>query len=128
MIPADGSRRSTGPVSRKLPCHPALGTLVQLPRARRTAVIANRVLFRGRRGGVVEDLTQLVCKGLGLTGVAELAAEEAAVVAWEHGRLLSEPLGGGDRSAPGEGVQRLLTHGYHDARGRRGQSVEVRAI
>jgi hypothetical protein len=37
--------------------------------------------------------------------VSELAAEEAAVVAWEHGRVVTEQLGGGHRRAAGEGEQ-----------------------
>ena len=50
------------------------------------------------------------------------------MVAWEHGRLLTEQLGGGHRRAPGEGAQRLLAHGDDDARGRRAQRVDVGAI
>src|SRR5215218_3888255 len=61
-------------------------------------------------------------------GVSELAAEEAAVVTPEHGRLLTEQFGGCHRCASGERVQRLLAHGDHDARGRCGQRVDVGAI
>src|SRR5688500_15546588 len=60
---------------------------------------------------VVEDLAESAREGFWLAGVSELAAEEAAVVAREHGRLLTEQLGGGHRRAPGEGAQGLLAHG-----------------
>src|SRR6185295_4140296 len=59
-----------------------------------------------RRGGrsrepaslaVAEDLSQFAREGLGLAGVSKIAAEEAAVVAREHGRLLTEQLGGCER-------------------------------
>jgi hypothetical protein len=61
-----------------------------------------------RASVVVEHLAQFAREGFGLTGVSGLATEEAAVVAREHGRLLTEQLGGGDRRASGERVQRLL--------------------
>lgn len=59
-----------------------------------------RVRFRGvlteprvpSSARVVEDLTQFACEGLGLAGVTELAAEEAAVVAGEHRCPHSEQL------------------------------------
>ena len=41
-------------------------------------------------GRVVEHLAQPAGERLGLAGVAELAADEAAVMAREHGRLLPE--------------------------------------
>jgi len=44
---------------------------------------------------VVEDVAQLAREGLGLAGVAELAPEEATVVAREHDGLLAEQFGGG---------------------------------
>src|SRR4051812_7456230 len=71
-----------------------------------------------------EPLAQLAREGLRLTGVADLAAEEAAVVAREHARLLAEQLGRGDCGATGEGARRLLAHGDHDARRGRGQRVD----
>src|SRR5512133_692651 len=76
----------------------------------------------------VENFAQLACECLRLAGVAVLAAHEAAMVAGEHGRLLPEQLGGGDGGASGEGAQRLLTHGDHDACPCRGQCVDVRTI
>ena len=48
----------------------------------------------------VEHLAKLAREGFGLAGVSELAAEEAAVVAREHGRLLAQQLGGGDAVRP----------------------------
>lgn len=45
--------------------------------------------------GVVEDLAQRAREGFRLAGVAGLAAEEAAVVAREHARLLTQQFGGG---------------------------------
>jgi hypothetical protein len=77
---------------------------------------------------VVEDVAQLAREGFGLAGVSELAAQEAAVVAGEHGRLLTEQFGGGHRRAAGEGARGLLAHGDHDSRGRRGQRVDVGVI
>ena len=62
---------------------------------------------------VAENVAQGARERLGLAGVSGLAAEEAAVVAREHGRPLTKQLGGGHRGAPGEGVQRLLAHGDH---------------
>jgi hypothetical protein len=59
----------------------------------------------GRRSGLVQHLAQFAREGFGLTGVSELAAEEAAVVAREHGRLLAEQLSSGYRCSSGEGVQ-----------------------
>jgi hypothetical protein len=38
---------------------------------------------------VVENLAQFAREGFGLTGVSGLPAEEAAVAAREHGRLLT---------------------------------------
>jgi hypothetical protein len=38
----------------------------------------------------VEGVAQSACEGFGLAGVPELAAEEAAVMAREHGRLLAQ--------------------------------------
>src|SRR4051794_41407047 len=63
------------------------------------AVTVSRVpAVRSRRGGhLVEHVAQSARERLGLAGVAELAAEEAAVVAREHGHLLTEQLGGRDR-------------------------------
>jgi hypothetical protein len=52
-----------------------------------------------------------------LAGVSVLAAEEAAVVAREDGRLLAEQLGGGHGCASGERAQGLLAYGHHDAHG-----------
>ena len=63
-----------------------------------------------------------------MTGISELAANEAAVVAWEHRRLLAEQFGGGDGRASGERVQRLLAYGDYDARRRRGQRGDVGAL
>jgi hypothetical protein len=56
----------------------------------------------------VEDVAKFAREGFGLARVSELAAEEAAVVAREHGRLLTEQLGGGDRRASGKGALGLL--------------------
>ncbi len=75
-----------------------------------------------------EDVAQFAREGLGLTGVSELAAEEAAVVAREQGRRLTEQFGGGHGRASGERAQGLLAHSDHDAGRRRGQPVDVRAI
>lgn len=69
----------------------------------------------------VEDLAQSAGEGFGLAGVAELTAEETAVVAGEHRRLLTEQLGGRHCGAPGEGALRLLAHGDHDTGRRRRQ-------
>src|SRR5215470_7794601 len=68
-----------------------------------------RLPTRGMRGepsaAVAEDVSQFAREGLGLAGVSELAAEEAAVVAGEHDRLLAEQLGGGQRRPSGEGAR-----------------------
>src|SRR5256885_5337597 len=77
---------------------------------------------------VAENLSQSAREGLGLTGVSEFAAEEAAVVAREHGRVLTEQLGRGDRCTPGERVERLLAYGDHDPCLRGGQGVDVGAV
>jgi hypothetical protein len=74
---------------------------------------------------VVEDFAQFAREGLGMIRLAELAAEEAAVVAREYGRLLTEQLGGRHRCASGEGAQRLLSYGEHDACRCRGQRVDL---
>ena len=63
---------------------------------------------------------QCAGEGFGLACVSGLAAEEAAVVTREHGRLLTEQLGGGPRCASGEGVRGVLADGDHDAGRRRG--------
>ncbi len=55
-------------------------------------------------------------EGFGLAGVAELGAEEAAVVAWEDRGPLAEQIGGGHRRTSGEDALGLLPHGDHDAR------------
>jgi hypothetical protein len=39
---------------------------------------------------LVEDVSQFACEGFGLTGVSELPAHEAAVMAGEHRRLLTK--------------------------------------
>ena len=56
----------------------------------------------------------LAREGYGLTGVAVLAAEDAAVVARDRRRPLPERLGGRDRGAAGDGARGLVTHGDHD--------------
>ena len=57
-----------------------------------------------------------------------ISAEEAAVVAGEHCRLLRGHFGGGHRRASGEGTQGLFAYRDHDACGRGGQRVDVRLI
>src|SRR5262245_56923990 len=61
----------------------------------------------GTASTVAEDLVQLRGELLRLARVAELSAHEAAVMAREDDRLVAEQLGGGDRRATGEGVERL---------------------
>src|SRR5262245_11352576 len=73
---------------------------------------------------VVENLPESGREGLGLAAVAELAAQETAVVTREHGRRLTEELGGGDRCPSGEHAHGLLADGDHDPGRRRGQPVE----
>jgi hypothetical protein len=74
---------------------------------------------------VVEVVAKLPREGFGLARISGLAAEETAVVAREHGRLLTEQLSGCHRRAPGEGVAGLLANGDHDASRRRGQRVDI---
>src|SRR5438045_1834033 len=89
---------------------PAAADLRDRPRhlAARSRRLPRRARKSGRRVAVarsarsaslrpVEDVVKLPRERLGLTGVSELAAEEAAVVAREYGRLLTEQLGGGHR-------------------------------
>jgi len=70
----------------------------------------------------------LRAKASGWPAYPGLPADEPAVVAREHGDLLTEQLGGGHRRAPGEGVQGLLAHGDDDLGGGRGQRVDVGLI
>jgi hypothetical protein len=60
------------------------------------------ISLAGGQVAAVEDLAKLAREGLGLAGVPELAAEEAAVMAREHDRLPTEELGGGHRGPSGE--------------------------
>ena len=60
---------------------------------------------RAHARGLAQNLAEPAREGLGLAGVAELAAEEAAMVGGEHGRLLTEQLRGGHRRASGEPVE-----------------------
>ena len=53
---------------------------------------------------VIENVAQLAREGLGLTGVSGLPAEEAAVVVREHGRVVTEQLGGRHSRASSEGA------------------------
>src|SRR5689334_13142194 len=76
----------------------------------------------------VEHLTQLGREGLRLPAVAELATEEAAVVAREHGRGLTEQLRGGHRRATREHAERLLADRDDDAGRRRDEPVDVGAV
>src|SRR4029077_354581 len=76
----------------------------------------------------VEDLAQPAREGLRLAGVAGLAAYEAAVMAGEHGRLLTHQLCSGLRRPSGECALGLLTDSDHDPRRGRGQGVEIGAI
>src|ERR1044071_1038363 len=76
----------------------------------------------------VEDVAQFAREGLGLASVAEITAEEATVVAREHGGLLPEQFGGGHRCASGEGAQGLLAHGDYDAGRCRGERGDVGAV
>jgi hypothetical protein len=67
---------------------------------------------------VVEDIAQLAGEGLGLAGVSELAAEEVAVVAGEHGRPLTEQLGWrlvGEEGEAGLADQTLSVRRIHPA-------------
>jgi hypothetical protein len=67
------------------------------------AAVDSRVLCGAASVVATKDVAQSAGEVFGLAGVSGLAAEEAAVVAREHGRLLPKQLGGGHRCASGEG-------------------------
>ncbi len=72
---------------------PGPRVVVRERRPRAAGVVPGIVSCRSS-AAAVQHVAEPVGERLGLAGVAELAAEEAAVVAREHGRLLPEQRGG----------------------------------
>src|SRR5579884_3203433 len=83
--------------------------------------------FGGSLLGGIENLAQLAGECFRLAGVGRIAAHEAPMMAGENDRLLTQTFGRGCGRAPGEGLGRLFTHGYHDVGRSRLQGREIGA-